>query len=116
MIFYVSSVALLGALALGLWAYASHAHRPLRPDTTEVFVTLSLWRGGTVATVFALSIPVARINARARECCWPLIVVANVTPAPGLRAHLPRLTPQRDPVARARMTTESRVRRTGVSC
>ncbi len=78
-IFYASSVASLGALAFALWAYASHAHRLIRPDTTEAFVRLSLWRGGAVATVFALSIPVALINARAGEWCWLLIVVANVT-------------------------------------
>ena len=78
-IFYASSVALLGALATGLWAYASHAHRLIRPDTTEVFVKLSLWRGAAVATVFALSIPVALINAHAGEWFWLLLVVTNFT-------------------------------------
>jgi len=78
-IFYASSVALLGALATGLWAYASHAHRLVRPDTTVVFVRLSLWRGAAVATVFALSIPVALINARAGEWFWLLLIVTNFT-------------------------------------
>jgi TMEM175 potassium channel family protein len=78
-VFYASSVSLLGALAFGLWAYASHGHRLLRPDTTDAFIRLSLWRGGAVATVFALSIPVALVNARAGEWCWLFVAVANLT-------------------------------------
>jgi uncharacterized membrane protein len=76
-IFYAASVALLGALATAGWAYASHGHRLIRPDTPARFVRLSLWRGGAVAAVFALSIPVALISPTAGEWFWLLLVVTN---------------------------------------
>jgi uncharacterized membrane protein len=78
-IFYAASVALLGALATALWAYASYAHQLIRADTTDLYVRYWLWRGATVAVVFALSIPVALINARAAEWFWLLLLLASFT-------------------------------------
>ncbi len=64
-IFYAASVALLGTAVTVLWAYASHGRRLLRPDTSDVFIRYTFWRGALAASVFALSIPVALISARA---------------------------------------------------
>jgi uncharacterized membrane protein len=76
-IFYAASVALLGALATGLWAYASYAHRLIRADTPDLYVRYWLWRGATVPVVFALSIPVALISPHAGEVFWLLLLFAS---------------------------------------
>jgi len=73
-IFYAATVALLGALITGSWAYDCYHHRLIRPDTPDALVRHSLWRGVIVVAVFTLSIPVAFVHPHAAELFWLLIV------------------------------------------
>jgi uncharacterized membrane protein len=88
-VFYASTMAVLGSLISGLWLYASRQHL-IAPDTPRAFIRHSLWRGLTLPIVFAASIPIAFANPHAAEYFWLTIVIWRVL----LRRHYGRLGPQ----------------------
>jgi uncharacterized membrane protein len=77
-VFYASTMALLGALVSALWGYASYRHRFIWPETPRRFVRHSLWRSLVVPAVFALSIPIAFASPSAAEWFWLTIVLARI--------------------------------------
>jgi uncharacterized membrane protein len=77
-VFYASTMAVLGALVSALWGYASHEHRLILAETPPGFVRHSLWRGLVVPAVFAASIPIAFASPSAAEWFWFTIVLARL--------------------------------------
>jgi uncharacterized membrane protein len=88
-VFYASTMAILGSLISALWYYASHEHL-IAPDTPSMFVRHSLWRGLAVPIVFAASIPIAFVSPRAAEYFWLSIVIWRLL----LRRHYGSLRPR----------------------
>jgi uncharacterized membrane protein len=77
-VFYASTMAVLGGLVSALWAYASHDHQLIADDTPRAFVRHSLWRSLVVPAVFAASIPIAFADPSAAEWFWLSIVLVRV--------------------------------------
>jgi len=77
-VFYASTMALLGGLASALWGYASHRHRLIDSETPTWFVQHSLWRSVAVPAVFAASIPIAFASPIAAEWFWLTIFVVRL--------------------------------------
>jgi uncharacterized membrane protein len=74
-VFYASTMAVLGGLVTLLWGYASHEHHLIAAETPMVFVRHSLWRSLVVPAVFAASIPIAFADPSAAEWFWLTIVL-----------------------------------------
>ncbi|MBO0884336.1 MAG: DUF1211 domain-containing protein [Mycobacterium sp.] len=81
-VFYASTMAILGSLISALWFYASHEHL-IAAEASPTFIRHSLWRGLAVPVVFAASIPIAFVNPYAAEYFWLTIVIWRVL----LRRH-----------------------------
>lgn len=74
-VFYASTMAVLGSLLSALWLYASTAHRLISRATPPRFIRHSLWRSLAVPIVFGASIPIAFVNPRAAEYFWLVIAI-----------------------------------------
>ena len=77
-VFYSSTIAILGGLMSALWGYASHEYHLILPDTPTRFVRHSLWRSLAVPAVFAASIPIAFASPSAAEWFWLTIVLVRL--------------------------------------
>jgi uncharacterized membrane protein len=74
-VFYASTMAMLGSLLAGLWAYASHRARLIEENTDPGFVRHSLVRSLVVPIVFFVSIPIAFADPVAAEWFWLAIPI-----------------------------------------
>jgi uncharacterized membrane protein len=72
-ILYASNMALAGTLLTALILVA-HYRQLMVPMTTMSAVRKALWRSGTMAVVFALSIPVAIVSASVAPYTWIAIL------------------------------------------
>ena len=78
-ILYASSMAVAGCLMMVLWVVADRRHL-LAGRVSQSEINAGLWRGGTTALVFALSIPVAIVAPRVAPFLWILVLVMRITP------------------------------------
>jgi uncharacterized membrane protein len=77
-VFYATTMGLLGALVSALWAYASHDHRLIAAETPQQFIHHALWRAVLVPAVFLASIPIAFASPSAAKWFWLVIVPSRV--------------------------------------
>jgi uncharacterized membrane protein len=74
-VFYASTMAMLGSLVAVLWAYASQRGRLIAENTDPGFVRHSLVRSLVVPLVFFASIPIAFADPKAAEWFWLAIPI-----------------------------------------
>jgi uncharacterized membrane protein len=90
-ILYAASMAVAGTLMTSLWVVADRRHL-LSDRATKADVHAGLWRGGSTAVVFALSIPVAVVAPRVAPYVWIIVLVLRVAPAIRRRRATPAVT------------------------
>jgi uncharacterized membrane protein len=78
-ILYAASMAVAGTLMLSLWIVADRRHL-LSDRATRAEIKAGLWRGGSTAAVFAVSIPVAVVSPRVAKFLWIIVLVLRVAP------------------------------------
>jgi uncharacterized membrane protein len=77
-VFYATTIGLLGVAMESTWMYAARGYRLIRPDTSADYLRYSMLRGMIPPAVFFASIPIAFASPSAAEFFWILILVANI--------------------------------------
>jgi uncharacterized membrane protein len=96
-VFYASTMGILGSLMTALWSYASHRHRFIPRGTPSQFVRHAFWRSATTPTVFLASIPIAFVSPTAAKWFWLTIVIIHAL----LRRHYGTIESQTATIASA---------------
>jgi uncharacterized membrane protein len=96
-VFYASTIGILGSLIVALWSYASHRRRLIPRDTPPQFIRHAFWRSATTPIVFFASIPIAFVDPTAAKWFWLTIVIVHAL----LRRRYGNIETRRAPTAGA---------------